>query len=251
MLRSIWAGTKRALSALDKVLAYLVPVMFFCVGGFMLYASAFERIPPPEEMVLVTGPVEYYSVERSRGDIPNKINFKMWNDDTPYWTNEIDQDWVSGRLDGTTIRVAFHIEPGPVFRLGTVKTFGLSVNGRMVKRLEDDIAGETTLLRYVFPVLALMMAGLGYWKWPRRPQLTFQPDGTMAEARIDKGFELSWGKLTPRRQFIRSLWTSGFAILFVLLVKPEFLWILGTAIGCSIWSWSMYRAWRSDVKQQL
>ena len=249
MLSSAWASTKRALSALDKVLAYLVPVMCIGLSGFMLYTSAFERIPPPEEMVLVTGPVEYYSVERSRGDDPNKINFKMWNDDTPYWTNEMHQDWVSGSLDGTMIQIAFYIEPGPVFRMGTVKTFGLEVNGRVVKELEDDIAGETMLLRYVFPVLALMMFGLGYWKWPRKPQLTLQPDGTMAEARIDKGFELSWEKLTPRRKFVRSAWTSGFAMLFVLLVKPELLWILGTAVGCSIWMWSMYRAWKTDVER--
>jgi len=201
-------------------------------------------------MVLITGPVEFYNVERSRGDYPSTINFKLWNDDTPYWTNEIHQDWVSGRLDGTTIQVAFYIEPGPVFRMGTVKTFGLTVNGRTIKTLENDIAGETMLLRYAYPVLALLMFGFGYWKWPRKPQLTLQPDGTMGEARIDKGFELSWEKLTPRRQFVRSAWTSGFAMLFVLLAKPELLWILGTAVGCLIWMWSMYRAWRDDVERQ-
>jgi hypothetical protein len=249
MLSAIWRAVKRVLAALSTTLDYLVPVMFIALGGMMLYYSVFERVPAPNEMIPVTGHVSHYRIERSRADNPRRIDFKLWNDDTPYWTDEFDDRWVNGQFDGEDLPVEFHTESGPVFRGGTVKTFGLKVDGRIITRLEDDLASDTKLLRNVFPVLGLVIILIGFWKWPRKPEISLQPDGTMAETQIDKGFEFSWQRLSPRRQFIRSCWFSSFAVLIVLLVKPQPLWILGTLIGCAIWTGSLYWAWTNHAKQ--
>lgn len=150
------------------MLGYLVALMLIGMGAFLLYKSAFERLPAPDEMVPVTGIVDHYSVHRSRNDDPNRIDFKLWDDPTQYWTNEIADDWAEGKFDGTELQVGFHVEPGPVYRLGKVKTFGLTVNGRVITRLEDDIAGETRILRYWFPPLGVLAIVVGLWRLRRK-----------------------------------------------------------------------------------
>jgi len=249
MLKSAWSALDRALARINTFLDYLLPLMLFGMGGVMLYASAFKRLPAPHEMVQVSGYVRHYNVVLSRADIPSTINFVLWNDETPYWTDEIDDSWAKGRLDGTKLLVVFYTEPGPVFRMGKVKTFGLTLNGRVLTSLEDDLKGESKVLRYAFPLVALFAILVAYWRWPRERPKTLQPDGSFAETRVDKGFALNWERLSPRRKFIRTCWMSGFAIVIVLLTKRELLWILGVLAFSAAFTIQTYRAWKSHSEE--
>ena len=151
---------------------------------------------------------------------------------------------VSHSLDGTRIHFEFYSEHGPIFRAGTVKTFGLAVNGRVIRSLESDLAKEAFLLHKVMPILAVIMLAISFWRWPRPKNTVLMPDGSVAVPAVDKGFALSWVNLSPRRKFLRTCWVSGIAVVIVLLAKPKLFWISGTLLGCAFVIWRQYGEWK-------
>jgi len=140
-------------------------------GLLMLYVAVFEKVPAASDLQRTQGEIRTYHVETRRDGKPRRVNFELVGSDLRYWTDEIDADLVSGRLNGTRVYVEFYVEKGsdgPRRRMGVVKTYGWAVNGRLVTSLDADLSGESGTIKVVAPVLSLVLFGIAGAVWLKR-----------------------------------------------------------------------------------
>jgi hypothetical protein len=146
------------------------------LGGVLVLGAFFPREPTRADLRLVEGDVKSAQVVNDWYGRPKRIDFRLRDSAVRYWTDRVVSELAASDHSASPVHLKFYAE----FRgeepktslLGSVKTYGLSVNNREVISVDHYLAGESALRTYVmlpFGGLVLLLS-VGSWLYRRKPE---------------------------------------------------------------------------------
>jgi hypothetical protein len=149
-----------------------MPPASLLFGFIFLLGSVFPLEPSRDQLSLIDGVVQRASVVNDWYGRAKRIEFELKGSDLVYWTDRLPHELMSPSSTENPVRLQFHIQTDgaqPKKTLaGTVKTYGLSVNGRQIISVDEYLEGETALRHLIMAPLGAVLITIGGVIWFRR-----------------------------------------------------------------------------------
>ena len=174
-------GTWQALLRLVEPGGHRTPLI---VGVLFLAAFGFMREPSLQELKPIEGTVSSLTPKTDKYGKVSSYEFTLGGYSQVFWSYHKPVDRGDAKANAHVIVYSAFSKGLPEKTLGgTVKTYGLTVNGAMVIDPVTDLESAHLWLDRIFPVLGIIFMGLGIGIWRWREARTASPNKSLERTR--------------------------------------------------------------------
>jgi hypothetical protein len=141
----------------------------FVLLGIILMWIVVAGVPLENQVRLVEGDVTESHVVNDRYGKATHVEFHLSGNALSYWTDRLPEELIRPHVPADPVHLQFYAEfdgAQPKRTLaGTVKTYGLTVNGREVISLGDRLEGERLFLIWMVLPVSIIFLGIGGGMW--------------------------------------------------------------------------------------
>jgi hypothetical protein len=160
------------LSGVTKLFGRNGPGVFSFLGLILVVGAFFPKELTRNQLQLVEGDVSNALAVLDRHDQVSKIEFSLKGSKVRYWTDRTPPELLSATPNN--VHVLFYAEPrsetSDAVLSRSVKTYGLSVNGREIISVETYLEGEWAFRQFVMAPLGavFLVTSLTVWFYRHR-----------------------------------------------------------------------------------